>query len=116
MHDAEGKVPLPRQGPELQHAARVAGGDHLGARGCEAFDLAGAYSAGEVGLQQVVDARRTATVLGPLVGDEPQARHAGEQPPGLTAHALAMAEVARIVVGDLAGVRGRTGTEPLLIE
>src|SRR5215468_10985092 len=83
---------------DLHQTARVAGGDDPRARLADSLGLAPPEVAGDLGLEQVVHPRAPAAKLAVLEVDEGHARDAPQQLPRLGPYALAMRQVAGVVI------------------
>src|SRR5215210_4642184 len=99
---------------DLERAARVRRGDHLGARVEQVARLALPELGGGLGLYQVVDAGRAAADL-PLGGlDQLELGDSAQQLAGLRANPLRVRQVAGVVVGELHRQRPALGARACL--
>ena len=88
---------------QLKMAARVGGGDDLGAGGEHVPDLAVLEARGGLRLGDGVDARAAAAPLGLGALAQLEPRDGAEDGAGLRADLLPVAEVATLVIGDGGG-------------
>lgn len=97
---------------DLHHAARFFCGDHLWSCGCEVVCFALANLLGQVGLQQVVDARGAAAIVAAACLNEVDLGDLLAQLARLAGDALAVAQVARVIVYDPRSARRRGTCQP----
>ena len=81
-------------GLQLEHAAGIAGSDHVDAKLRNEFGFAVAERSGSVGLHEIVDSRRTAADRRFRNLVEFEAGNAGKQSPGLRAYPLRVLQMA----------------------
>ncbi len=98
MVRADGQPALGEPHPELEETAGVPAHHHLGTGLGDPVELPPEQLARDLGLEQVVDAGRAAAEVGVAELHEPEPRDGAQQRPRRLAHALAVGEVAGLVV------------------
>jgi hypothetical protein len=101
-HCGREAVPL-RSQAELQQAARVASGDHVGVHSRDMPHLAVENLGRQFGMEQVIDPGTAAAPVGFLHIEELQAGNSLEQAARFVLHPLSMQQMTRVVVGDAQG-------------
>ena len=99
MIDPHGEPAVGESPAKLEEAPGVAARDHTGPRARDPVELPLEELPGDLRLHQVVDARRSAAEVRLGQIDEPEPRDRAEERPGRLPHALAVGQVARLVIG-----------------
>ncbi len=98
MHHADIQAGLAYPGSELNHAAWISAGQDIGLRLADGVELASEESLRHLGMGEVVDPSRAATILGPWKIEEVHTRNGTQQGSGRVREALAVKKVAGVIV------------------